>query len=48
MIESIKHTIDYVSAPTISFTLMTVLFPLLFPPTNWFDKLNRKLRIYKL
>ena len=48
MIDSIKHNIDYISAPTISFTLITVLFPLLFPPTDFFDKLNRKLRIYKL
>ena len=48
MIDSIKHIIDYISAPTISFTLITVLFPLLFPPTDFFDKLNRKLRVYKL
>jgi hypothetical protein len=48
MIESIKHTIDYISSPTISFTLLTVLFPFLFPPTDWFDKVNRKLKIYKL
>ena len=48
MIESIKHTIDYISAPTISFTLLTVLFPFLFPPTDWFDKINRKLKINKL
>ena len=48
MIETIKHTIDYISAPTISFTLLTVLFPFLFPPTDWFDKINRKLGIYKI
>ena len=48
MIESIKHTIDYISSPTISFTLLTVLFPFLFPPSDWFDKVNRKLKIYKL
>ena len=48
MIDSIKHIIDYISAPTISFTLITVLFPFIFPPTDWFDKINRKLRIYKL
>tara|TARA_Y100000748_G_C15450654_1_gene470835 strand:- start:208 stop:1326 length:1119 start_codon:yes stop_codon:yes gene_type:complete len=48
MIDQIKDIIDYLSAPTISFTLLTVLFPLLFPPTDWFDKVNRKLRIYKL
>ena len=48
MIELIKNIIDAVSAPTISFTLLTVLFPLFFPPTDWFDKLNRKLRIHLL
>ena len=48
MIDSIKHIIDYISAPTISFTLITVLFPFIFPPTDWFDKVNRKLRINKL
>tara|TARA_Y100001970_G_C14235771_1_gene861679 strand:+ start:707 stop:1825 length:1119 start_codon:yes stop_codon:yes gene_type:complete len=48
MLDQIKDIIDYLSAPTISFTLLTVLFPLLFPPTDWFDKVNRKLKIYKL
>ena len=48
MIELIKNIIDTASAPTISFTLLTVLFPLIFPPTDWFDKLNKKLRIHLL
>tara|TARA_B110000116_G_C16799423_1_gene569190 strand:+ start:2546 stop:3664 length:1119 start_codon:yes stop_codon:yes gene_type:complete len=48
MINNLKHIIDYISAPTISFTLITVLFPFIFPPTDWFDRINRKLRIYKL
>jgi hypothetical protein len=48
MIDNLKNIIDYISAPTISFTLLTFLFPLIFPPTDWFDKINRKLRIYKL
>ena len=48
MIETLKNTIDYLSTPTISFTLITVLFPFVFPPTDWFDKINRKLRIDKL
>ena len=46
--ESIKHFIDYLSAPTISFTLLTVLTPLLFPPTDWFDKISRKLGFHKV
>jgi len=48
ILDIIKNCIDYLSAPTISFTLSTLLFPFLFPPTDWFDRMNRKLRIYKL
>ena len=48
MIDQIKHIIDYISAPTISFTFLTLFFPLFFPPTDWFDKINRKLGIYKI
>ena len=42
MIEQLKYIIDYISAPTISFTLLTVLFLLIFPPTDWFDMINKK------
>ena len=48
MLDSVKHFIDFLTTPTISFTLLTVLTPLLFPPTDWFDKLSRKLRVHKL
>ena len=48
MIDQLKHFIDYISTPTISFTLLTVLFLLIFPPSNFFDKINKKLKIYKL
>ena len=44
----IKNFIDYLSAPTISFTLLTVAFPFIFPPTDWFDKKNRQWGIYRL
>jgi len=44
----IKSFIDFLSAPTISFTLLTVAFPFIFPPTDWFDKKNRQLGLYKL
>ena len=44
----IKYFIDYLSAPTISFTLLTVVFPFVFPPNDWFDKNNKELVIYKL
>ena len=44
----IKSFIDYLSAPTISFTLLTVAFPFIFPPTDWFDRKNREWGIYKI
>ena len=44
----LKSFIDYLSAPTISFTLITVLFPFIFPPTDWFEKKNREWGFYKL
>ena len=48
MLDQLKHIIDYVSAPTISFTFLTLFFPLFFPPNDWFDKINTKLGIYKI
>ena len=48
MIDQIKDIIDYISTPTISFTLLTVSFPFLFPPTDWFDKINKKLGIWRI
>ena len=44
----IKGIIDYISTPTISFTLLTISFPFIFPPSDWFDKKNRDWGIYKL
>ena len=46
--DSIKHFIDYLSAPTISFTLLTIILPFLFPPTDWFDKKSRQLGLNKI
>ena len=43
-----RISLNIISEPIISFTVMTIVFPLLFPPTDFFDKLNRKLRVYKL
>tara|TARA_B110000003_G_scaffold183954_1_gene182943 strand:+ start:136 stop:1254 length:1119 start_codon:yes stop_codon:yes gene_type:complete len=48
MLDAFKNSVDYISNPTISFSLLTVLTPLLFPPTDWFDKINRKLRLHLL
>tara|TARA_B100001250_G_scaffold404278_1_gene420013 strand:+ start:48 stop:1166 length:1119 start_codon:yes stop_codon:yes gene_type:complete len=48
MLQLLKDSIDFLTTPTISFTLLTIITPLLFPPTDWFDRLNRKLGIYKI
>ena len=48
LIIKIKAFVDFLSAPTVSFTLLTVLFPLIFPPIDFFEKINRALGIYKL
>ena len=48
MLDTFKHTVDFLSAPTISFSILTVVVPILFPPTDWFDKINRKLGFYLL
>ena len=45
LLATFKSVVDYLSSPTISFTILTVLTPLVFPPTDWFDKINRKLKI---
>jgi hypothetical protein len=47
-VESIKDFLDYLSTPTISFTLLTVLFPFIFPPTDWFDKKSRQLGFHNM
>ena len=44
----IKSFIDFLSTPTISFTLLTFAFPFIFPPNDWFDKKNRQWGIYKV
>ena len=41
-----KEFVNVVSEPIISFTLLTVVFPFLFPPTDWFDKIHRKLGLH--
>ena len=48
MLETFKYTVDYLSTPTISFSILTVVTPILFPPTDWFDKINRKFGFYLL
>ena len=48
MLATFKSIVDYLSSPTISFTILTILTPLVFPPTDWFDKVSRKLGIHLL
>ena len=48
MIDQLKHIIDYISTPIISFTFLTVIFPFLFPPTVFFDKINKKFGLWKV
>ena len=48
ILQSFKEFINVVSEPIISFTLLTLIFPLLFPPTDWFDKLHRKLGLHHI
>ena len=43
---AIKSAIDWLSAPTISFTILTVVFPFLFPPSDWFEKIHRKFGLW--
>ena len=44
---AIKSAIDALSAPTVSFTILTVLFPFFFPPSDWFEKIHRKLGFWR-
>ena len=46
--ENFKTLVNYLSNPTILVTGVLILFPFIFPPTNWFEKVNTKLKIYKL
>ena len=48
MIDTFKSVVDTLSAPTISFTILTILTPLVFPPTDRLDKISRKLKIHLL
>mgnify|MGYP002875707291 FL=1 len=48
MLQYLKDFIDYLSAPTISFTLLTVMFPFVFPPTDWFQKMHKKLGFHHI
>ena len=46
--ESVKHLVNVFSSPTISFLTLFAIFFFIFPPTEWFAAINRRLGIYKL
>ncbi|MEE8437468.1 MAG: hypothetical protein V3S22_03925, partial [Candidatus Neomarinimicrobiota bacterium] len=46
--ELFKQIINQVSNPTILFTFTLLIFFFIFPPTDWFLKWNRKLKLYSL
>ena len=46
LLQSFKEIVNIISEPIISFTVLTIIFPFLFPPTDWFDKIHRKLGLH--
>ena len=48
MLDTLKEIINYIHNPTVAFTLLTVGFPFVFPPTDWFDKKHRQFHLDKL
>ena len=48
MIQAIKDVVNTLTDPVISFSILFVAFFFIFPPNNWFMRLNKKLRIEKL
>ncbi len=46
--ENFKHFIDTVSNPTILLTITLIVFFFIFPINDWFDKWNRRLKLYIL
>ena len=45
MVDLIKEFVNFLSSPTVSFTLLTVSSPFLFPPTDWFEKYHYKFKL---
>lgn len=43
--ESLKHLINGLTHPTVILTVILATFPFLFPPTDFFEKWNRRLRL---
>lgn len=45
MIETIKHLVNTLAHPTIMLTVGMLVFLFFFPPNDWFEKWNRRLRL---
>ena len=45
---SFKEIVNTISNPTILFTSVLIIFPFVFPPTDWFEKWHRKLGLHHL
>ncbi len=43
--EAFKHFINGITHPTIMLTAILVVFPFIFPPSDFFEKWNRRLRL---
>ena len=48
MLDTLKEIINYLHNPTVAFTLLTIGFPFVFPPTDWFEKKHRQFHLDKL
>ncbi len=48
MLDWLKSVVDFLSTPSISLTLILLVFPFVFPPTAWFEARHRRLGLHKL
>ncbi|NQU38334.1 MAG: cytochrome C [Lentisphaerae bacterium] len=46
--ETLKHLLNLLSDPRISFPILMILFFFIFPPTAWFEKWNKRLHFDRL
>ncbi len=46
--DSFKESVNYISNPTILFTAVVLVFPFIFPPSNWFEKWHRRLGLHHI
>jgi len=44
--DSFKEIVNYISNPTILFTTVVLVFPFIFPPSDWFEKWHRRLGLH--